>query len=66
MDELAYRVQPEGERFNVVDSEGRSVIVCGDSANADQYAVLMNQAFQRGFKAGVRKQIEQAKGRAQK
>ena len=57
-EESPYKVEPEGERFRVFDFEGRTVMVCGDAANADQYAVLMNQAFQRGFKAGVRKQRE--------
>jgi hypothetical protein len=55
-DQPAYLVQAEGERFCVVDREGRVVIVCGDAGNAEQYAVLMNQAYQRGFKDGVRKQ----------
>jgi hypothetical protein len=55
-DQPAYRVQPEGERFCVVDQQGRVLIVCGDARNADQYVVLMNQSYQSGFTAGVRKQ----------
>ena len=62
-DELAYKVQRDGERFCVVDLKERIVIACNDAANAEQYAVLMNQAFQRGFKAGVRKQREQAQNK---
>ena len=54
-DQPAYRVQPDAGRFCVIDGQGRIVMVCGDAGNADQYAVLMNQAYQRGFKAGVRK-----------
>jgi hypothetical protein len=54
-DKPAYRVQPEGERFCVVDQQGRVLIVCGDAGNANQYAVLMNQAYLSGFKAGIRK-----------
>jgi hypothetical protein len=53
-DQPAYRVQPDGGRFCVIDEQGHVVIVCGDAANADQYAVLMNQAYHRGFKAGIR------------
>jgi hypothetical protein len=39
----------------VIDEQGHVVMVCGDAGNADQYAVLMNQAYQRGFRAGIRK-----------
>ena len=47
-----YTVEPEGGRFGVVDWEGNAILVCGDSMSAEQYAVLMNQAFRRGFNAG--------------
>jgi hypothetical protein len=61
-DQPAYRVQPDGESFCVMDQQGRVVMVCGDAGNADQYAVLMNQAYQRGFKAGVHKAREAEPG----
>ena len=50
-----YRVEPEGGKFNVVDWEGGVVLTCGDEPSAGQYAALMNQAYRRGFKAGIHK-----------
>ena len=50
-----YTVEPEDGRFRVVDWEGNAILVCGDATSAEQYAVLMNQAFRRGFNAGYRK-----------
>jgi hypothetical protein len=49
-----YTVEPDAGRFRVVDWEGNVIMTCGDSHSAEQYAVLMNQAFRRGFKAGLR------------
>lgn len=51
---LPYRVEPEGDRFKVVDGEDNVIIATTASANADQYAALLNQAYRRGFKAGFR------------
>lgn len=50
-----YRAEPDGLRFKVVDWEENIALVCGDKQSAEQYAVLMNQAFRRGYKAGFRK-----------
>jgi len=50
-----YNVEPDAGRFNVVDWEENVIMACGDSRSAEQYAALMNQAFRRGFKAGLRK-----------
>jgi hypothetical protein len=50
-----YRVEPEDGRFRVVDWERNAILVCGDAMSAEQYAVLMNQAFRSGFNAGYRK-----------
>ncbi|HEV2331432.1 MAG TPA: hypothetical protein VGY56_21830 [Verrucomicrobiae bacterium] len=54
--EPPYRTQSTDRNVQVVDETGRVVLNCGDSASAEQYAVLLNQAFQRGFKAGSRSQ----------
>ncbi len=54
-DSNPYKVQPDAGRYRVVNDEGSTVIICADAANADQYAVLLNQAFHRGYKAGLRK-----------
>lgn len=51
---LPYRVEPEGEAFEVVDGEGNVIITSTAAANADQYAALLNQAYRRGYKAGFR------------
>jgi len=52
--ESPYRVQSSEGHIRVVDESGRVVLNCGDLANAEQYVALLNQAFQRGFKAGFR------------
>ncbi|MGH8023259.1 MAG: hypothetical protein ACRED1_06745 [Limisphaerales bacterium] len=49
-----YRVQPGDDHFQVVDPAGRVMLDCGNRESAEQYALLLNQAFQRGFKAGFR------------
>ena len=52
MDELEspYRTQSTEGHARVVDEAGKVVLDCGNTASAEQYAVLLNQAFQRGFK----------------
>ncbi len=49
-----YRIEPDGPRWKVVDWEENVALTCGDRPSAEQYAVLMNQAFRRGHKAGLR------------
>lgn len=51
---LPYHVEPKGDAFVVVDWEGNAIITSSTSANADQYAALLNQAYRRGYKAGFR------------
>jgi hypothetical protein len=51
---LPYHVEPKGDGFVVVDSEGNAIITSSTSANADQYVALLNQAYRRGYKAGFR------------
>ena len=50
-----YRVEPHEGRFKVMDWEDGVVMICGDEPSAGHYAALMNQAYRRGFKAGIRK-----------
>lgn len=52
--EPPYRIQPTESHFQVVDESGRVALSSGDRANAEQYAALLNQAYQRGYKAGFR------------
>jgi hypothetical protein len=56
MDEIEppYRAQSIEGRAKVLDESGKVVLDCGNVASAEQYATLLNQAFQRGFKAGYR------------
>ena len=53
-EKLPFRVEPVGDQFKVVDWEDNVIITCSTSANADQYAALMNQSYRRGYKAGFR------------
>lgn len=46
----------ENDGFHaVLDAAGEVVCTCGDAMNAHQYAVLLNQAYERGYKTGYRK-----------
>ena len=49
-----YRVEAMDDKFKVVDWEGRVIITNNTFANAEQYAVLMNQSYRQGYKAGFR------------
>ena len=53
--ERVERAEPDAVSFKVVDWEENVVLHCGDKPSAEQYAVLLNQAFRRGYKAGFRK-----------
>ncbi len=54
-DELApYRVNAREGCFEVVDGSGRVLMVCRDAPSAENYAVLLNDAFRQGHKAGYR------------
>ena len=54
-EQVPYHVEPDGGRFKVVDWNEGTVLNCGDEPSAGQYAALMNEAYRRGFKAGIRK-----------
>ena len=58
-----YRIEPAPGVFQVVDAAGKIILACGDEANAGQYAALLSQAYDRGFKAGCRKAKSKAQGR---
>lgn len=51
---LPYRVEPEGDRFKVLDGKGHVIISSSNAGNAEQYAELLNQSHRRGYKAGYR------------
>ena len=55
MDEtLPYRATPKNGVWEVHDESGRVIVVCRDERSATDYAVLLNEAYQRGHKAGYR------------
>jgi hypothetical protein len=57
MDDTAphlHRITERDGKFDVLNSSGAVVLVCHDEASATNYAVLLSEAFQRGYKAGYR------------
>jgi hypothetical protein len=53
-DDKAYRVEREEDSFRVLDESDRVVMVCRDEGSANEYAVLLNSAYRKGFKVGFR------------
>ncbi len=49
-----YQARSANGRGQVLDESGRVVLTCGDEASAANYAVLLNEAYRRGYKAGYR------------
>ena len=54
VDDEPYKVKTLNDRFEVLDASQRVVMVSRDEGSAKQYAVLFNEAFRRGYKAGYR------------
>jgi hypothetical protein len=49
-----YRAEERDGAWGVVDGAGQTVAACGDERNARHYETLLNQAHERGYKAGYR------------
>ena len=49
-----YRVIEGDGGFAVVNDSGNVILVCHDEASAANYVVLLNEAFERGYKMGCR------------
>ena len=49
-----YRAERVQDGFQIVDPEGKIALVCRDQSNANHYAVLLSQAYRRGYQAGFR------------
>lgn len=49
-----YRVSDCDGHFEVLNESGNVVLSCADEPTAGNYAVLLNEAFQRGYKTGYR------------
>jgi hypothetical protein len=52
--EQRYEVCEVDGAFQVHNPSGRVVIACPGRDNAEQYAVLLTEAYRLGFKAGFR------------
>lgn len=52
--ESPYRAKQTAHSFIIEDDQGRRILDCRDRQSAEQYVVLLNQAHQRGYKAGFR------------
>lgn len=50
----AFQAVAAGDKHEVRRDNGRVVMVCTDEGSAVQYAVLLNEAFDLGFKVGYR------------
>ena len=53
-DEPPFVVESREGEFYVVDTDGRTVVKCVTAANSEHYAVLLTEAYRRGYKAAVR------------
>jgi hypothetical protein len=52
--ESPYQIKSLDGHFQVVDASGRIMLDCSNQAGAEQYAAMLNQVYQQGFKAGSR------------
>ena len=51
----AYHVDSdERDDWGVYDANDQLICACGTRTNAERYAVMLNQAFKRGYKTGYR------------
>lgn len=53
-DETIYQVVQEEGKFLVLNDAGQVVMTCQDEGSAAHYAVLLDQSYRKGFKAGYR------------
>lgn len=58
-----YKAHTDEGTHRVVDHAGQTVCVCGTFADAQQYAVILNQAYELGYKMGYRAAKATQKGR---
>lgn len=50
----AFSIDERDGRYRILDDAGRVLLECGDAHSAGHYAALLNQVFERGYKAGYR------------
>jgi hypothetical protein len=49
-----YRVNERDGKFEVLNDSDNVVLVCQNEVSAANYAVLLSEAYQRGYKNGYR------------
>ena len=49
-----HRVNERDGKFEVLNNSDNVILVCADKASATNYAVLLSEAYQRGYKIGYR------------
>jgi len=49
-----YAVLEHDQRFEICNASLRVVMVCGDRGSAEHYALLLNEAYESGYKTGFR------------
>jgi hypothetical protein len=49
-----YPVKERDGKFEVSNDSGSVILVCEDEVSATSYAVLLSEAYQRGYKVGYR------------
>jgi len=54
-DDEPYTIKQQEQLFAVQDDSGRTIVTSGDKSNAASYAVLLNEAYRKGYKDGYRK-----------
>ena len=59
-DARPYAVREREGKFEVRSGSDRVVMVCGDVGSAQQHALMLNEAWRLGFKAGRREAREDA------
>ncbi len=52
--ETAYRVHHGGDKYKITNEFDRVILECRDQGSAQHYATLLNQAYELGYKKGVK------------
>jgi len=53
-DEDAYTIKQQDQSFVIQDDSGRTIVTARDRGSAETYAVLLNEAYRKGYKDGYR------------
>jgi len=50
----AYTLSEHDQRFEVRNAFSRVIMVCGDKGSAEHYVLMLNDAYEAGYKSGFR------------